>query len=230
VPAEASVAEPAPEPTAPDGAERGTLRWVVRGLAILAAAAFIALLAYGIVTKSANTTIDDSLARSKAAPAPNFTLDVLQQGNGDNPKVAAAMADGKLSLKELRGSPVVLNFWASWCIPCRDESPNLQRTWDAERRNGVVVLGLDQQDITSDARDFIKRFALTYPMVRDGGDSTAHRYGTTGIPETYFISGQGKVVGHVIGAISPLAARSYVAAAKAGEPRPAHAGGARKKN
>jgi cytochrome c biogenesis protein CcmG/thiol:disulfide interchange protein DsbE len=225
VPAEAS-AQPAGEPAG----GRSALRWVIRGAAILAAGAFIALLAYGIATKGTNTTIDDSLARSQAAPAPGFTLDVLQRGNGNDRRLDQAMADGKLSLQELRGSPVVLNFWASWCIPCRDESPNLQRTWDAERRNGVVVLGLDQQDITSDARGFIKRFGLTYPMVRDGGDSTAHRYGTTGIPETYFISAQGKVVGHVIGAISPLAARSYLQAAKAGEPRPAHAGGARKKS
>jgi cytochrome c biogenesis protein CcmG, thiol:disulfide interchange protein DsbE len=221
VPAEASVAEPAPE--------RSPLRWVARGAAILAAAAFIALLAYGIATKGTNTSIDDSLARDEAAPAPNFTLDVLQPGTGGDPRIAQAMADGKLSLRELRGSPVILNFWASWCIPCRDESPNLQSTWEAERGNGVIVLGLDQQDITGDARAFIKRFALTYPMVRDGGDSTAHRYGTTGIPETYFISPEGKVVGHVIGALTPVSARRFLQAAKAGEVRPAHPGGAQKK-
>jgi cytochrome c biogenesis protein CcmG, thiol:disulfide interchange protein DsbE len=222
VSAEAS-APPAPE------RERGALRWIARGAAILAAAAFLALLAYGIATKGTDTSIDDSLARSRPAPAPNFTLDVLQKGDGRNPILARAAADGKLSLRELRGAPVVLNFWASWCIPCRDESPNLQSTWEAERGNGVIVLGLDQQDITGDARAFIRRFALTYPMVRDGGDGTAHRYGTTGIPETYFISAKGQVVGHVIGALTPVAARRFLQAAKAGEVRPAHAGGAQKK-
>jgi cytochrome c biogenesis protein CcmG/thiol:disulfide interchange protein DsbE len=221
VAAEAPAASPAPE--------RSPAQWVLRGAAILAASAVVALLAYGIATKSTNTTIDDSLARSKPAPAPGFTLDVLQPGTGGSPAIARAMADGKLSLSELRGSPVMLNFWASWCIPCRDEAPNLQSTWAAERRNGVVVLGVDQQDITGDARAFIRRFGLTYPMVRDGGDDTAHRYGTTGIPETYFISAQGKVVGHVIGALTPVSARRFLQSAKEGRVRPAHAGGAQKK-
>ncbi len=221
-------APPAPAP-APAGETHSTLRWIVRGAGILVAAAFIALLAYGLATKGSDKTIDDSLARSKAAPAPNFTLDVLQKGNGDNPALARAMSDGRLTLSELRGSLVVLNFWASWCIPCRVEAPNLQRTWDAQRHRGVIVLGLDQQDVTDDARTFIRDFGLTYPMVRDGGSDVAHDYGTTGLPETYFISAQGKVVGHVIGAVSPLALRNGLAAAETGKPRPARPGGARKK-
>jgi cytochrome c biogenesis protein CcmG, thiol:disulfide interchange protein DsbE len=207
----------------------GALRWGLRGAAILAAVAFLVLLGYGITTKSDNTRIDESLARSKAIPAPNFTLDVLQRGTGGSPALARATADGRLNLRELRGSPVVLNFWASWCIPCRNESPNLERTWEAERAKGAVVLGLDQQDITDDARAFIRQFALTYPMVREGDDDTAHRYGNTGIPETYFISARGDVVGHVIGAVSPLTVRNGLAAARAGEPNPARPGGARKK-
>jgi cytochrome c biogenesis protein CcmG, thiol:disulfide interchange protein DsbE len=209
--------------------EHGALRWVARGAAIVVAAAFLALLAYGLATKGPDKTIDDSLARSKATPAPNFTLDVLSRGRGGNAKLARATADGRLSLRELRGSPVILNFWASWCIPCRDEAPNLQGTWEVERADGVIVLGLDQQDITDDARVFIDEFALTYPMVRDGGDDTAHRYGNTGIPETYFISARGDVVGHVIGAVSNNALSYGLDAARAGTPNPAKAGGARKK-
>ena len=222
-------APPAPAPAPAEEESHGTLRWIVRGAGILVAAAFIALLAYGLATKGSDKTIDDALARSQAAPAPNFTLDVLQAGNGDNPRLARAMADGKLTLSELRGSLVVLNFWASWCIPCRVEAPNLQRTWDAQRRNGVIVLGLDQQDVTGDAKSFIRDFGLTYPMVRDGGDDVSHDYGTTGLPETYFISAKGDVVGHVIGAVSPLALRNGLAAAQTGAPRPARPGGARKK-
>ena len=221
----ATEAPPAP----PEQESHSALRWIVRGAGILVAAAFVALLAYGLATKGSDKTIDDSLARNQAAQAPAFTLDVLQPGSPQSPRLRQAMADGKLSLSELRGSLVVLNFWASWCIPCRVEAPNLQRTWEAQRRNGVIVLGLDQQDVTDDAKSFIRDFGLTYPMVRDGGDDVAHDYGTTGLPETYFISAQGKVVGHVIGAVSPLALRNGVAAAQTGKPRPARPGGARKK-
>jgi cytochrome c biogenesis protein CcmG/thiol:disulfide interchange protein DsbE len=218
---------PAEAPARP--AEHRVLRWVARGAAILVAAAFLALLAYGLATKGADKTIDDSLAHSKATPAPNFTLDVFQRGSGGNAKLARAMADGRLSLRELRGSPVVLNFWASWCLPCRDEAPDLQATWETERARGAIVLGLDQQDITDDAHSFILAFGLTYPMVREGGDDTAHRYGNTGIPETYFISPRGDVVGHVIGAASPRSLRDGLKAARAGRPIPARAVGGRKK-
>jgi cytochrome c biogenesis protein CcmG, thiol:disulfide interchange protein DsbE len=200
-----------------DAPERsGRLRWVARGLAILAAAAFLGLLAYGLFTKDPDTTIDDALAEGRPVSAPAFTLDVLQHGAVAPRSVARrATADGRLSLSELRGSPVVLNFWASWCLPCRDESRDLERAWTRNARpRGVVVLGLDMQDITDDARAFIREFRLTYPMVREGGNDTAQRYGTTGIPETYFISARGDVVGHVIGAASPAQLRAGIAAAR----------------
>jgi cytochrome c biogenesis protein CcmG/thiol:disulfide interchange protein DsbE len=208
---------------------RPVAQLILRGAAVLSAAAFVALLAYGIATKSSNTTIDDSLARSKPTPAPGFTLDVLQRGTGGGPALARATADGRLSLRELRGSPVILNFWASWCIPCRDEAGDLELTWQTQQASGAVVLGLDMQDITGDARDFISEFGLTYPMVREGGDDTAHRYGTTGIPETFFISARGQVVGHVIGAISPTQLGVGLAAARAGRPHPARVSGPHKK-
>jgi cytochrome c biogenesis protein CcmG/thiol:disulfide interchange protein DsbE len=120
---------------------------------------------------------------------------------------------------------VVLNFWASWCVPCREESPELQREWTAQRARGVVFLGLDMQDITDDARAFVREFRLTYPMVREGSNDTARRYGTTGIPETFFISRRGQVVGHVIGAASARQLRVGVAAARAGRPLGPQQGG-----
>ncbi|MDX6696722.1 MAG: cytochrome c biosis protein CcmG, thiol:disulfide interchange protein DsbE [Solirubrobacteraceae bacterium] len=206
------------------------LRWVGRGIAILVAVSFVALLGYGLATKSNDTRIDDALADGRPAKAPGFDLDVLQRGDVPaRSPVAAAAADGKIGLRELRGSPVVLNFWASWCVPCRQESPDLQREWTRARRDGVVVLGLDQQDVTDDARAFIREFKLTYPMVREGGNGTSRRYGTTGLPETFFISPAGQVVGHVIGVTSPDQLRLGVAAAKAGRPLGVEAGGDQRK-
>ena len=209
-------------------AERPTLRWIVRGLAVAVAVGFVALLAYGLATKSSDTRIDDALADGRPIAAPGFELDVLQRGAvPGHSRLASALADGRLSLRELRGSPVVLNFWASWCVPCREEAPDLQRQWRATRAAGVVVLGLDMQDVTDDARDFVREFDLDYPMVREGGDDTAQRYGTTGLPETFFIGPAGKVVGHVIGTVAPDQLRLGVAAARAGRPLGVEEGGQR---
>jgi len=81
-------------------------------------------------------------------------------------------APGKLSLSGLRGHVVALNFWASWCLPCRDEAPLLERTWKQNRAKGLVVLGVDANDAWSDARVFVREHGLTYPMVHDGPGAT----------------------------------------------------------
>jgi cytochrome c biogenesis protein CcmG, thiol:disulfide interchange protein DsbE len=120
-------------------------------------------------------------------PAPDFTLDRVD-------------APGKLQLASLRGKVVVLNFWASWCYPCNQEAPTLQA---AAKRWGkrVVVLGVDVNDPTSDARKFAHKFKLTYPLVHDNHNVTSPKYGLTGLPETFFIDRSGKLVGHVAAAI-----------------------------
>jgi cytochrome c biogenesis protein CcmG, thiol:disulfide interchange protein DsbE len=132
-------------------------------------------------------------------------------------------------LDDLRGKPVVINFWASWCVPCRQEGPGLQRFWQAERARGAVVLGLNMQDVTDDARDFVRQFGMTYPNVRDGGNEVARRYGTTGLPETFFISARGRIVGHVIGVVSAGQLRDGLAAASTGRPLGVEQGGQRRK-
>ncbi len=167
---------------------------------------FLALLAYGLASKGTDDRIDRALEEGKAPAAPGFTLEVLERGTVPAGRpgriVNRALSDGKLSLSELRGAPVVLNLWASWCSPCRAESAPLE---DAARQwapRGVAYLGLDIQDLRGDARRFMREQGLTYPSVRDSGRSTADRYGATGIPETFFIDRRGRVVGHVVGAIN----------------------------
>ena len=95
---------------------------------------------------------------------------------------------------------VVLNFWASWCYPCNQEAPTLQA---AAKRYGdrVVVLGVDVNDPTSDARKFARKFKLTYPLVHDNHNITSPKYGLTGLPETFFIDRSGTVVEHVPGEV-----------------------------
>jgi cytochrome c biogenesis protein CcmG/thiol:disulfide interchange protein DsbE len=126
----------------------------------------------------------------------------------------------------LRGAPVVLNLWASWCSPCRAESDPLE---DASREwapRGVAYLGLDIQDLRGDARRFMREQGLTYPSVRDSGRSTADRYGATGIPETFFIDRRGRVVGHVVGAINAKQLRLGSQATLSGEVVGRSSGGA----
>jgi cytochrome c biogenesis protein CcmG, thiol:disulfide interchange protein DsbE len=207
------------------------LRRTGRVAAIALVGLFIALLAYGLTTTSTDSSIDQRLGKNRAAPAPRFSLEVLERGTLPPPlarRLSPALADGRLGLGELRGSPFVLNLWASWCTPCREEAPRLQRGWDRLGRSGVVFLGLDMQDIRSDARDFLSEFHLTYPTIRDPGKDVARRYGATGIPETYFVSSRGEVVGHVIGVVSNGQLATGVAAAKTGRPAGARKGGARR--
>jgi cytochrome c biogenesis protein CcmG, thiol:disulfide interchange protein DsbE len=122
-------------------------------------------------------------------PAPHFSLQLLD-GNG------------KLGLASLRGKAVVINFWASWCGPCKSESAALQRAWQKHRGDGVVVVGVDYNDPTGDARRFVRAHGLTYPIVRDRDALVGTSYDLTGVPETFFVDRRGRLVGdHLEGPI-----------------------------
>jgi cytochrome c biogenesis protein CcmG/thiol:disulfide interchange protein DsbE len=193
---------------------------------------FIALLVYGVATKAPDDSIDQSLADGHTPAAPRFELAVLEKGlvpGALADRVGRAAADGRIGLSELRGSPVVLNLWASWCSPCRDEAAALERGWGSWGRQGVVFLGLDIQDLRGDAREFLQEFNVTYPSIRDPEREVASDYGATGIPETYFLSRAGRVVGHVVGAISTEQLQSGVSAARSGQALGKREGGARRK-
>ena len=192
---------------------------------MLAAVAFVALLAYGLTTKATNSTIDDALSRGESVAAPGFTLGSLAEGRDAGDAWAKAASDGDVSLSELRGTPLVLNFWASWCDPCRAEAKVLEKAWKQQSGGDVLFLGLDAQDAREDARDFISQFGLTFPHVRDPGNDTQREWGVTGLPETYFIAADGSVVGHVIGTVDDGQLRDGIAAARSGRPAGADQGG-----
>jgi cytochrome c biogenesis protein CcmG, thiol:disulfide interchange protein DsbE len=127
--------------------------------------------------------------------APMFTLRRL-----DGP--------GKVSLAAYRGRPVVLNFWASWCQPCKSEAKVLERDWTSYRTRGVVFLGVDDKDFASDARRFVAAHGLTFTMLEDGSGNVTGSYGISQVPETYVVSRQGKIVAHLAG---PLTVPSFAA-------------------
>lgn len=161
----------------------GSGKLVLQAGAVLLVGALLALLVWRIATRQ------EAEAKPNK-PAPGFTLDRID-------------APGNLSLASLRGKGVVLNFWASWCAPCRDEAPLLEAAWMRWRAKGLVVVGLDgSDDFRGDARAFMRKYGMTYPVAQDRHMSTVVSYGVTGYPETFFINRRGTLVGHVAGAIN----------------------------
>jgi len=207
------------------------LRLAVYLLGLVAVAAFIGLLAYGVTAQAPDTTVDDSLARGRPVPAPSYRLKVLRAGSLGprlERKLAPALADGWVSPSELRGTPYVLNVWASWCVPCREEAPELVREWRRQRPRGVLFVGLNMQDATEDARAFMDGFGIDYLNIRDPTNKIPRRYGATGVPETYFVTARGDIVNHVIGVVTPAQLRAGIAAAVSGRPGAARQGGDRR--
>jgi cytochrome c biogenesis protein CcmG, thiol:disulfide interchange protein DsbE len=155
-------------------------------LLLVPAALFIGLLGFGLGAAGGVPAPGD--------PAPGFTAPLLD-------------APGRLALDDFAGTPVVLNFWASWCLPCADEAPMLRA---AHERYGdrVAFVGVDIRDARSDAQAFVEKHDLDYPNVRDERLEIYRDYGLTGQPETFVIAGDGTIVAHVPGAL-PSADRLF---------------------
>ncbi len=135
---------------------------------------------------------------------------------GNAPDFELVTFEGQtLRLSELRGKPVVLNFWASWCLPCREEAPYLQASWEQYRSQGLMLIGVDYVDTEAEAKKYMAEFKITYPNGPDVGTRISKAYRITGVPETYFITREGKVLegidangrpyGNWIGPIPPAA-------------------------
>jgi cytochrome c biogenesis protein CcmG/thiol:disulfide interchange protein DsbE len=99
-----------------------------------------------------------------------------------------------LNLSELRGKAIVLNFWASWCNPCREEAPILEATWRKYKDQGLLVIGVDYVDTETEAKKYMAEFKITYPNGPDVQTRISQTYRITGVPETYFITRDGKLL------------------------------------
>jgi cytochrome c biogenesis protein CcmG/thiol:disulfide interchange protein DsbE len=156
---------------------------VRRGLpvaVIVAAAALVGLLAYGVASQGKDTSIDDAVAKGERIDAPVASLPVLGES-------------GERSLADYKGKVVVLNFWASWCPPCIDEIPLLERTQRRIEARGATVLGVNYKDIPEDALNLTRRFGVTFPSIRDRDGEYAEDYATLGFPETFLVDRQGRI-------------------------------------
>ena len=166
---------------------------VAQGVAVGLVVLLFALLLWKLVDEEGG-------ALAAGAPAPEFTLERLDR-------------EGELSLSSLRGKVVVVNFWASWCVPCKEEAPVLEQLWREKRGRGLVVVGLDAKDFRRDARAFVRRFGLTFPIVFDGPGDTIPDWGVTGFPETFVIGRDGRVVEVFVGAVNSDEDRARLRAA-----------------
>jgi cytochrome c biogenesis protein CcmG/thiol:disulfide interchange protein DsbE len=147
----------------------------------LAALALVALLAYGVLGAGDDTSLDEAVRRGERPAAPTLALPVLGGG-------------ATRSLAELRGQVVVLNFWASWCDPCREEADVLERAHDRlQSREVGSVLGVTFRDASPASRRFVRDEGLTYPSVRDVDGELAEEFGTRSLPETFVIDREGRV-------------------------------------
>ena len=125
-----------------------------------------------------------------------------QRAAGEAPPFVFTTFEGEtISLADLRGKGVVLNFWASWCDPCRAEAELLEATWRAEQANDIVFIGLDYLDQEPAAKAYLAEYDVTYPNGPDLQSQAARRYGIKGVPETFFIDPEGKIAHMVIGPI-----------------------------
>jgi cytochrome c biogenesis protein CcmG/thiol:disulfide interchange protein DsbE len=155
--------------------KRGKARWIITATAI----GFLLILGYGLRSQFVSAV---------GAPTPDFTLSLFD--------------GGELSLADQRGLVVVVNFWASWCSPCRDEAPALERVWREYEDKGVIFVGVNVKDITVNAMAFIEEFDITYPNGPDPYDRISKAYRVIGVPETFLIAKDGNLAKQYIGPIT----------------------------
>ena len=168
----------------------GKRRIVVFLTVSLACVALLALLGSQILVP-AQSQANSGSSLLIGHPAPDFTLAALSSRPAPS-----------VHLASLKGKPVMLDFWASWCVPCQHEAPLLQATWQRVQSQGIIFLGIDFQDDHSAGLNFLHTYGITYLNVVDDTGSTAINYGVTGVPETFFLNRQGVIVSHVIGELT----------------------------
>jgi cytochrome c biogenesis protein CcmG, thiol:disulfide interchange protein DsbE len=132
--------------------------------------------------------VDSGQGQVRSGLAPDFTLSLFE--------------GGQLTLSELQGQVVVINFWASWCIPCRDETPLLERAWRQYRDREVVFVGVAYLDTEKESLAFMQEFDVTFPNGPDLGTLIADDYRISGVPETFFIAKDGRVADLEIGPLT----------------------------
>jgi cytochrome c biogenesis protein CcmG/thiol:disulfide interchange protein DsbE len=158
--------------------------YLLLGLIVL----FVIFIAWGLSDRNATQPVNGQ--------APDFTLYLYEGYDGgiSTPSLTSSNAIS-VTLSDLRGKVVLLNFWASWCVPCEEEAPDLEAAWRQYKDRGVVFIGVDWTDNQADALDYLKRFDITYANGPDLGSRISQPlYRIQGVPETFIIDQEGNIV------------------------------------
>jgi cytochrome c biogenesis protein CcmG, thiol:disulfide interchange protein DsbE len=148
------------------------------------------LVAIFVIAAVAVSLATSGTGGSKPDPvAPGFTLDSLTSPGQH------------ITLSQYQGKSLIVNFWASWCEPCQQETP-LLASWYARQHGHVVIVGLDENDTAASALRFARAKGVSYPIGVDPQLAAANAYGVTGLPQTFFLNAQHRVVDHVLGAVT----------------------------
>jgi cytochrome c biogenesis protein CcmG, thiol:disulfide interchange protein DsbE len=182
---------------------------------LLSVVALFAALVYRVAAGNPGAGLVNAVRAKRAPAAPDMRFKVIWPHFETWPvKLRAPAEGGTLALSALRGYPVVLNFWASWCTPCEREAGLLAAAAKA-RRGHVVFLGVDVHDFSSDARRFLGRHRVPFVAV-GSGNSTSDRFGLVGLPETFYLDRHGRIRGMTRGQLSAAALRSQIEVAARG--------------
>jgi cytochrome c biogenesis protein CcmG/thiol:disulfide interchange protein DsbE len=152
----------------------------VQATALVAVAGLFGLLVWKLTHQSHPAKV--------GGPVPSFDLKRLE-------------GPGTISLASLRGKPAVINFFASWCGPCKAEAKILESA-SRQYQGRIAFIGIDYHDVTSDGRRFLRVHDITFPTVQDGSGSVGDRYGLTGVPETFVVNAQGRLLEHIAGTLT----------------------------
>ena len=176
----------------------------IKGIAILILAILISLFAIFLATGLANQASATGRSGEQliGRKAPEFLADSI---NGT-----------PVSLSNFPESPIILNFWASWCPPCRDETPHFEKIWRLYKEKDVVVIGINVQDDLNSANEYISEFDVTFVNGMDKNGRIMVDYGVTGLPVTFFLDREGMIIGRWVGSIGASSLESRVEALENG--------------